>query len=164
MKVNIQKLTNESIYKDILKFTTNKDDIQLRLSQLYSCEHSPIYTQMFVIYLEQIPSFVSVHLTRHEKNGCQHFVSSARGDRTGIADEEINRMTPVNHVIFCNAKHLIDMSRKRLCNKAHRLTQKVFLQIKEKMKAVDKDLSAHMLPDCSYRGGVCHELKKCGRI
>ncbi len=80
------------------------------------------------------------------------------------AGDVANRNTPVNHAILCNAQALVNMARKRLCMKAHAETRLVMSEIMEEITKVDPDLAAVMIPECEYRGGVCHEIKPCGRL
>ena len=128
------------------------------LDRMYSCEHSPIRTQLFWIEMLGIPTFVSVHLTRHSI-GVTHFVESNRSDRgtAFVAD----RTTPVNHGMLINAQALINMSRKRLCRCASKETIQVMKAIKEAILPLDLDLWKHMNEECIYRNG-CFELKGCG--
>lgn len=162
MKITVTKITDEKLLKEIIGFMSGMDNPKISLKDIYQCEHSPIYSQIFFIKMENITSFVSVHFTRHEKNGCQHFVSSNRGDITGKDDAKIDRYTPVNHAILCNAKHLIDIARKRACLKSHIETIKIMSKILIEVSIIDAELSKRMLPDCLYRGGKCYELKSCG--
>lgn len=129
------------------------------LAEIYRCEHSPMYTQWFWIEMLEIPTFVAKQLARHHVGGTVHFIMTGREDRG--ADGKADRWTPVNHGIMINAKGLVDMARKRLCNKAHASTIAVMKAIKRKVAAVDPDLAAYMVPECVYRGG-CHELRPCG--
>ena len=128
------------------------------LGKMYSCEHSPIRTQLFWIEMIGIPTFVSVHLCRHNV-GVTHYVESNRSDRgaTFVAD----RLTPVNHGMLINAQALIQMARKRLCKCASKETQNVMAHICWEIKKIDPDLDARMVPECQYRNG-CYELRSCG--
>lgn len=126
---------------------------------MYLSEHSPVRTQMFVVEMTNILSFVSVHLVRH-KFGVEHFVKSNRSDRGGNAGA--NRLSQVNHLMILNAQALINMARKRLCGKASDETQDVMRHIKAGVAAVDPDLAACMVPECVYRG-ACYEFQSCGR-
>ena len=79
------------------------------------------------------------------------------------ANAVANRLTEVNHAMLINAQAVISMARKRLCFKAHKETRLLMEAVKEIMERVDRDLALAMVPECEYRGGVCHELKSCGR-
>ena len=114
---------------------------------------------MFVVEMQDIPTFVSVHFVRH-KIGVEHYVRTNRVDRGG--DDTANRLTPVAHLMVCNAQALINMARKRLCGKASLETQEVMHLIWHGVNDVDPELASCMVPDCEYRGG-CHEFSPCGR-
>ena len=163
MRIYIEKITNVDLMRRACKFTTHGQvDSQMSLDKIYRCEHSPLRTQMFWIEMMGIPSFVSVHLVRHHVGIEGHFVQTMRDDRG--AQEVANRLTEVNHAMLINAQALINMARKRLCMKAHPETRLVFEHIKDCMKPVDPDLARYMVPECVYRGDVCHELRPCGKM
>lgn len=162
MRIYIEKITTVDLMRRACKFTTHGQvDSMMSLDKIYRCEHSPLRTQIFWIEMRAIPSFVSVHLVRH-KYGVEHFVQTMRDDRG--AQEVANRLTEVNHAMLLNAQALINMARKRLCMKAHPETRLVFEHIKDHMKVVDLDLARYMVPECIYRGDVCHELRPCGKM
>ena len=142
----------------------NGFEAKCSLKDLYLWEHSPSRTQMFWIHMENIPSFVSVHLVRHAAVGQQHYVMSNRTDRGGLGNEVVTRNSPVNHRMLLNAQHLIDMSRRRLCYKASPETREVMGRIKEAIGVIDPDLALYMVQECVYRGGFCHEPKACGNF
>lgn len=154
----VEKLTDISMLQRACSFTIGKDS-KASLSKLYDCEHSPIRTQMFWIEMKDIPTFVAVHFSRH-KVGVEHYILTKRDDRGG--DKKEDRYTPINHAMFLNAQSLINMARKRLCKGAHWQTVEVMQGIKDCIKLVDPDLYLYLVPECIYRGNVCHELKSCG--
>lgn len=158
--VHVTKLTSPYLAQLACSYTINKS-VKPSLKKLYNCEHSPIRTQLFAVEMINIPSFVSTHFVRHHV-GVDHFVKSNREDRNG-GHTNIDRNTPVNHLMVCNAQALINMSRRRLCLQAHPQTVKVMNMIKEAVAKVDLDLAEKMVPECEYRNG-CHELKPCGRF
>jgi len=162
MRIYITKLTDVDLLRQACKFTTHGQiDSMMSLDKIYRCEHSPMRTQLFWIEMLGIPSFVSVHLVRHNI-GVSHYVQTMRDDRG--AQEVANRLTEVNHAMLINAQALINMARKRLCHKAHPETRLLFESVKDHLKPIDPDLARYMVPECAYRGDVCHELKPCGRI
>lgn len=162
MKITVEKLTTVALARSACKFTIHghKDSL-ISLKKVYQCEHSPMRTQLFWIEMMGIPNFVSVHFVRHSV-GLSHFVQTMRDDRG--AGEVANRLTETNHAMLINAQALVNMARKRLCMKAHAETRLVMSEIAEEIAKVDTDLAAAMVPECEYRGGVCHEIKPCGRL
>lgn len=122
-------------------------------------EHSPIRTGRIIIELYDVPSFVIGHLVRHNI-GFTPFVSSLRDDRTEY--EKIpDRNTPNNVRFDGNFQSFINISRKRLCNRAHEETRKVWKAAKDEIVKVEPELASCMVPECVYRG-FCPEMKSCG--
>jgi len=158
MKIKVTKLTDKSLLDKACSFTVGKDvDVQ-SMHKFYKSEHSPIRTQIFCVEMYDIPSFVSVHLVRHHV-GIEHFVKSNRTDRGG--KEDVDRYSPVNHMMICNAQSLINMARKRLCTQASKETREVFEEIKNRVAEKDVALSSCMLPECGYKNGYCNEFSTC---
>lgn len=156
--VTADKLTGIDLLREACSFTSNAES-KMSLKKIYKCEHSPLRTQLFVVRMTMIPTFVSVHLVRH-KHGVEHFVKSNREDLPGYSGD-LGRLTPVNHMMLLNAQALINMARKRLCRKAHRLTTEVMGMISQAVAQVDPDLAFYMVPECIYRRH-CPEIKTCG--
>lgn len=161
MKIHVRKITNLEDAREALRSTIKDDrDIKATLDELYRWEHSPMRTQMFFISMLGIPTFVSVHLVRHGDSGKCHFVETNRLDRGG--EQGVGRWTPVNHTMFVNAQHLVDISRKRLCGQASPETREVWGEIRQALQVIDPDLAKYMVPNCIYRGGYCPEPRPCG--
>lgn len=160
MNITVRKITDKVLLDLACSYTAGKEINVKDLYKFYLSEHSPIRTQMFIIEMQDIPSFVSTHFVRH-KVGVEHFVKSNRPDRGG--DGEATRNSPVNHLMFCNAQALVNMARKRLCSKASVETQYVMSQLVAKMVDIDYELSLCLVPDCMYRG-KCYEFNTCGRL
>lgn len=158
MRIEVKKLTGEDLMREACSFTSGKPS-KISLKTIYDSEHSPMRTQLFWVAMFDIPTFVSVHLVRHQV-GVTHFVKSNREDRGG--DKEADRNTPVNHAMLLNAQSLVNMARKRLCGKASKETQFVMRRIRDAVAVVDPALSWFLVPECEYRKG-CHEIKTCGR-
>lgn len=161
--ITATKLTDLNLAHEACKSTfarTGRENTSISLEKLYGCEHSPIRTQVFYVKMENIPTFVSTHLVRH-KIGVEHFVLSNRADRGG--DFEANRWTPINHAMIINAQSLINMAGDRLCRQASKQTVAIMQMIKDAIERVDPELAAYMVPNCVRRGGVCKELRSCGR-
>ena len=161
MKITVKKLTDVDLLRAACESTMQAGaESKMTLDKIYRCEHSPIRTQLFWIEMENIPTFVSVHLVRH-KIGVEHYIRSNREDRGG--NKKATRLSPVKHSMLINAQSLIAMSRKRLCQQAHPATVETMKAIKIAVDETDPDLAMYMIPECGYRGGVCYELKPCGR-
>lgn len=156
--VTVTKLTGEDLLRAACASTTGVPS-NISLKSMYKCQHSPIRTQLFWVEMLDVPYFVSVHFARHNV-GVTHFVQSNREDRGGKGPDA-PRNTPVKHSMLINAEALINMSRKRLCNKAHGLTKACMLLIRQEVRKVDQELAKVMCSECVYRGGKCHELTPC---
>lgn len=156
--VTARKITDESLLRRACEMTMHGYPSSMTLSKIYQCEHSPMRTQLFWIELVSIPTFVSVHFVRHHV-GVEHFVLSNREDRGG--DEHAGRHSPVNHGMLINAQALVNMARKRLCNKAHVETQAVMKAIRAAVAQEDPALAGFMVRECDYRNGFCSEVKSC---
>ena len=126
--------------------------------KLIKSEHSPLRTLMFTFEMKDIPYCNSVHFVRH-KFGVEHYVKSQRSniDR-GLEPQN----TPVNHIMDINAQALIFMTRKRLCTKADETTREIMQMIVDKTIEVCPEFDGLLVPECFYRGGICHEFKPCG--
>lgn len=134
MKIEVVKLTNESLMQAACSATMRGRSSKMTLDKIYKCQHSPLRTQMFWITMHDIKSFVSVHFVRH-KFGVEHFVGSNRSDRGGVLAD---RNTPVLNCMLLNAETLINMARKRLCGQASEETREVMQEIKEQVAKVDE--------------------------
>ena len=162
MKITVTKLTSPDLARLACQYTMHSHAASsITLDRLYAMEHSPIRTQIFAVEMQGIPNFGSVHFVRHNV-GVQHYVQTMRVDRG--ADEVANRMTPTNHLMIANAQALINMARKRLCHKASPETRQVMEKIRVAVMECDPDLASVMVPECYYRGFICHERKMCGMM
>ena len=159
MKITASKLTSPDLARLACQYTMHSHAASsITMERLYAMEHSPIRTQIFAVEMVYIPNFVSVHFVRH-KIGVEHYVQTMREDRG--ASEVANRLTPTNHLMIANAQALINMARKRLCHKASFETREVMAKIRTAVGGVDPALGNVMVPECYYRGFICHERTMC---
>lgn len=150
----------DSTMNTIGKTTGSYPDSEWKRKILMS-EHSPIRRLKFYWRWLKIRYWVSVHMVRH-KYGIEHWVSTQRGDRTGIDREELPQNSPVNHSAEANAQAMINISRRRLCNCASPETRKAWQEVKNKVAEVEPELASCMVRECVYRNGFCPEFKTCG--
>ena len=122
-------------------------------------EHSPIRKININWKWIDIPYWVSVHLVRH-KIGIEHWVKSQRTDRTNINRDNLPQNTSVNHECEANLQTIINISRKRLCNKAAKETRKAWQLFLDTIKNKEPELYDVCVPECIYRG-FCSELNSC---
>lgn len=164
MEVVVKQITSWQRALDAARITIGKKPLNKEPSdewkdKILTAEHSPIRLVEYDIYLYDIPSFVATHLVRHHV-GCEKFVVTNREDRRKVKAEEINRLTPVDMLLTCNAQALINISRKRLCNCASKETRVVWEIVKEAIAEIDPIMAKHMVRECKYRG-FCPEITTC---
>ena len=127
-----------------------------------SPRHSPIRYLTYSFFLEEIPSWVSVHLVRHIH--AQPYVKSQRNDRQGEYDRtKAPQDAPVNMIWDVNAEELMVIANKRLCMQASPETRKVVREMCDLAQKHTPELEGLLVPMCEYQNGVCHEMKSCGR-
>lgn len=125
-------------------------------------EHSPIRCVQYSFIMRGVPYFVMVHLCRH-KFGVEWFVSTSRPDITGsnISRHEMRQDDLVDVMCVCNAQALINISRKRLCNKASKETIQAWYDVVQAVRKVDPIVADFCKPNCVYRN-ECTEPDTCG--
>jgi hypothetical protein len=157
-----RRITDNVLLDEGMDIISRRLDIFNIFEKMYKAEHSPIRERKFWVEVKNCPTFVANHFRTHNV-GVEHFHLSHRSDRTGVKDQESNRLTPTSFSFMCNAQSLINMARKRLCHKASPETRDVMWLIKQcLLDGVDFPLGELLVPECDYRKG-CNELKSCGR-
>lgn len=125
-------------------------------------EHSPIRRIRFSWKWKDLKSWISAHFVRH-KIGIEHWVTTQRTDRTGIARDKLPQDALVSHECEADAQALIFISRRRLCTQAASETRAAWQEVKDKVAEVDPVLASVMVPECVYRG-FCPEFHSCGYV
>lgn len=130
--------------------------------KILEARHSPIRHLWYGFLIEGIPSNTATHLSRHIH--AQPYISTLRNDRQGVMDGDLApRNTPVDMIIDINAEELMVIANKRLCNKAAPKTREVVQEICYLAESITPELCGLLVPMCEYHGGVCHEMKPCGK-
>ncbi len=130
--------------------------------RILEARHSPIRRLRFAFLLEDIPSWVSVHLCRHIH--AQPYVKSQRNDRQSQYDRNAARQDePVSMIWDMNAEELMTIANKRLCFKASAETREVVQKMCDLVSLVCPVFEPFLVPMCEYHGGTCHEMQPCGR-
>ncbi len=129
--------------------------------KILEARHSPIRYLHFSFLLEDIPSWVSVHLVRHHV-GVQPYVKSQRNDRQSDYDRtKAPQDAPVTMILDVNGEALLTLANKRLCKQASEETREVVKMMCNEVTKVRKEFAPFLVPMCVYHGGRCHEMKPC---
>lgn len=130
--------------------------------KILEARHSPIRYLRYSFQIEGIPSNTSTHLCRHVH--AQPYVSSLRNDRQGAMDgNAARRDTPVDMMFDVNAEELMVIANKRLCMQAAKETRRAVEMMCEEARRLTPEIAEQLVPMCVYCGGVCHEMRPCGR-
>lgn len=153
------------VYRRALK-TINKRPTKQPTSEwiasILEARHSPIRRAMYSFEFEDIPSNTATHYARHIH--AQPYISSLRNDLQEFIDgDHAPRNTPVGMILDVNAEEVQVMANKRLCKKAALMTRRVMWAMCKLICVVTPEMEKNLVPLCEYCGGVCHEMKPCGR-
>lgn len=166
MKIEIRRITNWSEALSSARFTQRKDPISGEPSikwkkKLIKSEHTPLRCVLFNIDMYDVPYRTSVHFVRHLH--AQPFGSTSRPDIDGKMPprSEQKKDDPVNLRLFVNAEEIINISRKRLCNRAEKETRETWQTVVDELRKTEPELANACIPNCIYRG-FCPEIKSCG--
>ncbi|MDD5650049.1 MAG: thymidylate synthase ThyX [Candidatus Nanoarchaeia archaeon] len=164
---NIDVLTRWTMVIDAAKTTigkiaSKKEPTSHWKKMILLAEHSPIRILLVKWKWVEIKYWVSVHFVRH-KIGIEHFVKSQRSDRTGNNRENSPQNSLVDHECVANAQSIINISRKRLCNKASKETREAWQIFLDNLKLTEPELVSVCVKECLYRGH-CYEFDSCGYV
>lgn len=167
MLVSIERETSwkralNAARKTVGKEPLDKEPSDKWVDNILYAEHSPIRLVEYRISFQGIKQWITTHLVRHWL-GFIPFIHSQRDDRRELAvpRDELPQGSLNDADFVANAQALINISRKRLCNCAHKETKAAWTAVKNEMEKVDPIMAKHMVPECIYRG-FCPELKSCG--
>lgn len=122
-------------------------------------EHEPIREIEIKWSWKDLPYWVAMHFKTHI---WPSRTSTQRTDRTGIDRTVLPQDAPVDFEGRANPQHLIDTSRKRLCNQSSFETRKQMEDLKITLRDIDPEISFVLVPNCVYRFG-CPEMNPCGK-
>lgn len=137
---------------------------------ILEARHSPIRYLWYCFLFEGIPSNTSNHLRTHHIgtnfSDEQFYISSLRNDRQeNIDGDKAPRDTPVDMILDINAESLMIWANKRLCMQAAPRTRQAVQMMCRLVEETDPEVwEGLLIPMCQYHGGVCHEMKPCGRF
>lgn len=166
VKVNVIKFDVDWVeIKNLCRKTINMgDSLQEPTSnwkrKLLIAEHSPLRHSLITIEINDVPFYVMGHLVRHHV-GVTPYVTTSREDRTNIPRDERKQTDLVSMRIDLNIQSLINVSRKRLCNQADKITQKIWLEVVKEIAKYDVDVAWACVPEgirtcgCPEKFGDC---------
>ena len=176
MEVSYIRLVGPEYITGALRATTGKDMYKVSLPKPETWErlvrsahgvpHSPLRVVQYRFYIEDIPSWVTVHFVRHHV-GVQFYIKSQRDDRNKSDTPRSKKPQGelINMMFDINANSLINMAKARLCNQAAKETRQVMNVIKACLLAsgdqYDNILGEYMLKPCDI--GDCFEPYPCKR-
>jgi hypothetical protein len=102
-------------------------------------------------------------MVRHHE-GFQPFIISQRNDIQYEYDRcKAPQDTLINMRFSANAQAIINISRKRLCNKASKETKQLWGDFLCELNFVFPEIIPFCVSECVYRNGICPEVfKSCG--
>lgn len=164
MQVNVKCKTSWNDVLNAARFTQNLAPLMKEPSENFKedmivAEHSPLRLLEFEIIIKDIPYCNMGHLVRHVH--AQPFVSTSRGDITGVDRSTRKQTDPVNMILYMNAQELINISKVRLCNRADKVTRLAWNMVIDELSKIEPILARYCVPSCLYRG-FCPEMKCCG--
>lgn len=132
------------------------------IADILEARHSPIRRAWYSFLIEDIPSNTATHYARHVH--AQPYISTLRNDLQEMIDgDHAPRCTPVGMILDVNAEELQIICNKRLCNRAAQITRIIAKGIREVAVMATPQIAHCLIPMCEYCGGVCHEMKPCGK-
>lgn len=131
-------------------------------TDILRARHSPIRYLQFSFLLEDLPSWVAVHLCRHVH--AQPYVRSQRNDRQNRYDrQKAPQDAPVNMIWDLNAEELMVVANKRLCRQASEETREAVAECCRLAEEACHEIGPFLVPMCEHLGGNCPEMFPCGR-
>lgn len=142
----------------------NKEPSKGWEAKMLLAEHSPIRLVEYDVTFEDIKQWVTVHLVRHWL-GFIPFVHSQREDRRKleVPRDELPQGALNDMDFSVNAQAMINISRKRLCNKASPETRDAWQKVVNAIGEIDPIMAEKCVPNCVYRG-FCPEMETCGFV
>lgn len=132
------------------------------IHDMLEARHSPIRYAMYSFEIDCIPSNTSTHFARHKH--ADVYISTLRNDLQEFIDgDHAPRMTEVGMILDANGEEIQIIANKRLCAKAAKRTRDVTRAMCQLVEMVTPSMTGNLVPLCEYCGGVCHEMKSCGR-
>lgn len=132
------------------------------LHRLCEARHSPIRELRFAFAFDNLPYYISTHLARHVH--AQPYIQTQRNDRQTRYDRrKAPQVAPVKMIWTMSAEELMTIANKRLCTLADIDTRLIVSTMRDLAIDAAPYLEGLLVPMCEYNGGMCHEMKPCGK-
>jgi hypothetical protein len=169
IKVSVEQIVERKHALNAARNTVGKKFLDKQPSDKFwrsilIAKHSPIRVVKYLIRIENIPSWVSVHLIRHHI-GVEKFVTTRRTDRTGDVRnrDEMPQGELVDVLLDVNAEAIMNISLKRCCALSSKETRCVWNKVVDALKEVDPVLASLCVAECIQKG-YCPEMETCGYV
>lgn len=136
---------------------------------ILNARHSPIRYLRFSFYIE-LKYWVACELRTHVHDmpyvsDFDVYIKSQRNDRQCYYDRNAARQdAPVNMIIDINGEQIQILANKRLCAQATKEARDVVKEMCRLVLEQCPEFDGLLVPMCEYHGGVCHEMKLCGKL
>lgn len=132
------------------------------LHDIMEARHSPIRELHFAFEFIGLPSYIATHFARHIH--ARPYVQTQRNDRQSNYDRrKAPQDAPVRMIWCMEGEELQIVMNKRLCNLADPATKRIAEAMSYLVENCVPYCEGLLKPMCEYHGGVCHEMKPCGR-
>ena len=139
------------------KVSNKVPSYDLKVKYLLS-RHSPVYGLSYTFQFDNLPSWISVQLTR-SSIGIHHIVKSQRNDIQKDYDRrKAPQDSPVSHRIVANPVAIMNTSNKRLCYTASLETRNVWKLFLDKLNEIAPELAILCVKPCVMMNGLCTEV------
>ena len=146
--------------------TIGKDTKQPPLNEwlhdIMEARHSPIRELHFAFEFIGLPSYIATHFARHIH--ARPYIQTQRNDRQSNYDRrKAPQDAPVRMIWCMEGEELQIVANKRTCMLADPATRIVAQALCDLVERVVPYCEGLLVPMCVHNGGVCHEMKPCGR-
>lgn len=128
--------------------------------KLLICRHSPIRRGIVSWKWDSIPYAISTHFVRHHE-GCEKFVGTERTDRTNVERETRSQMNCIPMEMDANLQALMNISEKRLCMCADKVTMQYWEALMDELRNYDELVVWANVPQCVRCGGCVEPFGQC---
>lgn len=132
------------------------------LHDIMEARHSPIRELHFAFEFIGLPSYIATHFARHKH--ARPYIQTQRNDRQDKYDRrKAPQDAPVIMFLCMEGEEIQIIANKRTCMLADQATRVVAQAMCDLVEYNAPYCNGLLVPMCEYHGGVCHEMKPCGR-